>query len=439
MMRLLLLFILFIYEFRAGAQPVRELKIGDTLPSIDVLLMTKGETKNVRLSSLYHSKFLIIDFWASWCGACIRAIRDGDSVAKAFGEKIKLVPVTYENSQVVEAFIKNNPLLRQLDIDYVVGDSLLMGGYFTFDILPHQVWVDSLGVVKAIGYPDEMTSGNLRDFISCQTLNIEEKRDEIDFDYSKPLATGDSSLLYRSVLTPYKTGLMNMIGSFSKAYVKDQGMDRFLVINKDILSIFYAIFSQSQGNISMNRVELHIRDSMALSPYLMQNFPNRKMIKKYSYCYEMILPDKKPIEEFYRNLLSDLNRLFPFTATMEKRKKACWVIVNRQKHLNPGRSNSSDALIWQNGFIKRLCNQTMDVLTNYLDKEMDSVPVVDRTGFKTSFDLDIDVRIEEGSRFFDIGRIQKSLREKGFDLIRSKQMVDVLVIREKKARKPGRK
>lgn len=81
----------------------------------------------------------------------------------------------------------------------------------------------------------------------------------------------------------------------------------------------------------------------------------------------------------------------------------------------------------------------MDVLTNYLDKEMDSVSVVDRTGFKTSFDLDIDVRIEEGSRFFDIGRIQKSLREKGFDLIRSKQMVDVLVIREKKARKPGRK
>lgn len=427
--------ILIICYMVVNSQSLKELKVGDTVPPLNVQVLSGNETKTVSLSSFYKKKYLIIDFWATWCGACIRAIFKGDSVKAKFRDKLNLLPITYQDNQTISSFLDQSPKLRGLNLEYVVGDSVLMGGYFKFTILPHQVWIDTSGVVRAISYPDELTFENIKTFIEGGEPGVEEKMDIVEFDLSKPLPTNDSLFLYRSVLTPYKNGLLNVIGTFNEAYNKNTRIQRFLAINKDLLSIFYAIYSRNQGNISMSRVELDIRDSMALSPFLVDSFPERKNIRNNSYCYELILPEKLPKSVFYSRLLTEVNNLFPFTASIERRNRECWVIVNRNSNLNPKKGKGSPGILYQAGFIRTICNQTMDVLTEYLDKEMDSIPVVDETNFLSSFDLDIDVQIKEGSRYFDIEKIRSSLQGYGFDLIRSERMIDILVIREKKGQK----
>ena len=114
------------------------------------------------------------------------------------------------------------------------------------------------------------------------------------------------------------------------------------------------------------------------------------------------MPNKISGSLFYNYLLDDLNRLFPYKASIEKRQKPCWVIVNRNKTLNPSTKGMPSKLIWEKGFIKYLCNQTMDVLATYLNWEMDSIPVHDETKFKGAFDLELEAGSSQFSKYLNI-------------------------------------
>ena len=89
-----------------------------------------------------------------------------------------------------------------------------------FRILPHEVWIDTKGIVRAITFADEITYESLKNFINNKSLSLPEKVDDISFDISEPLKVADDAFLYRSILTHYKPGLMNTIGAFTLALCK---------------------------------------------------------------------------------------------------------------------------------------------------------------------------------------------------------------------------
>lgn len=433
----LMVLLCFIVNTTQG-QSLKQLNIGDTLPSINVSYLNGGNLETRPLASFYKDNFLIIDFWANWCGACIRGMAAADSVSKKFNGAIKILPVTYQDKETIHNFVQKNEILNKLHLNYVVNDSVLMGGYFKFVELPHEVWIDTNGVVKAITYADEISTESVTNFINNKPLLLPEKKDVLSYDYSKPLPVENDSFLYRSILTHFKRGFPNSIGSLTAAYIKGRKVDKFTAINKDILSMFYAAYSESAPYLFMNRVELHVSDTLSLSPFLKYNYPDRKSIEQNSFCYELFLHEKISRPLFYTYLLEDLNRLFPFTASIEKRKKSCWIVTNKNKALNPITKGMRSKMIWKEGFLKVLNNQTMDVLVSYLNWEMDSIPVIDESKFKDSFDLELNATYNDSpGGHLDIEKIRKSLNKYGFDLQKSTRMIDVLVIKEKYKKKPA--
>ena len=431
----LMVLLCFIVNTTQG-QSLKQLNIGDTLPSINVSYLNGGNIETLPLANFYKDNFLIIDFWANWCGACIRGMAAADSVSKKFNGAIKILPVTYQDKETIYNFVQKNEILNKLHLNYVVNDSVLMGGYFKFVILPHEVWIDTNGIVRAITYDDEVTDESVKKFINIEPLSLPVKKDVLSYDYSKPLKVEDDSFLYRSILTHYKPGLLNSIGTLTAAYIKGKKIDKFTAINKDILSMFYAAYSEGP-NLFMNRIELHINDTIALSPFLKYINPDRKIIGQNSFCYELVLPEKISKPLFYTYLLEDLNRLFPYKASIEKRKKVCWIVTNKNKALNPSTKGMPSKMIWKEGFLKDLNNQTMDVLVSYLNWEMDSIPVIDESKFKGSFDLELDATPNNHGSYLDSKKIRKSLNKYGFDLQKAFRMVNVLVIKEKYKKKPA--
>lgn len=432
MKKIIFALILCIVFYQAKSQNIKTLGIGDTLPLINVQVINGDQVEIRPLSSFYKNTFLILDFWANWCGPCIAAIAEADSVAKKFNGQVNVLPITYQDAGTIRNFIKSNSMLNKLELNYVTNDTVLMGRQISFKILPHEVWIDTNGIIKAITYPDEITPENIEKFIQKETLTMIEKLDILDFDLSKPLSDANNDFLYRSILTTYKQGVSNSIGAFVPAYIKEEKIQKFSGINVDLLSLFYAAYSHSKPYLYFNRIELNIRDSVALSPFLKENNPSRKLLMKNTYCYELILSEKISQDIFYSYLLQDLNRTSKYKASIVKRKKECWIIVNTSKSNNPPLSALTSRLIWERGTLKSMENISMEVLQYYLNWNM-KLPVIDETGFRQPFDMDFNFKAinVEDVVAFDIESVKSSLRKYGFDIKKGKRYVDILVIDEK--------
>lgn len=418
---------------KTTAQIPQELKIGDTLPPLHVTFLTADGVRSVPLKSLYKDNFLIIDFWATWCASCIKAMADADSIAKQFNGKIVILPVTYEDEKRVRTFVQKSKILKKLDHSYVVNDSLLMGGYFKFVTVPHEVWIDTIGVIRAITYPDQLTTVNLQLFVQNGKISLPEKREDVTFDVlQQKLPVNNDSFLYRSVLTKYQSQLQNMVGTLEEPYKNDVKLNRFIAINQNILRLFYSAYSKGYaGRIEFKRMELVVKDSIALFPSFGNDQIPRSTREENTFCYELVLPANVSEKKFYAFLLDDLNRLFSYEGVIEKRMKSCWVIITKDRKKNPSTLGGKPKLVWKNGFLTELINQRMDVLTTYLDWNMDALRVIDESGFKGQFDMDLAAEVNHSTGYLNVQKIRTSLRRYGFDLILDRRLIDILVIREK--------
>jgi thiol-disulfide isomerase/thioredoxin len=425
--------LIFILAFKvATSQTLKGLKIGDTLPPVMVTYLDGKETRQAEISSFYKSKFLVLDFWATWCAACLRAMPEADSIINEFNGKIKFLPVTYEDRKTVREFASKNKILSKHKFQLVVEDSLMMGGYFKFSVLPHQVWIDTNGIVRAITYPDQLSYRNLLSFISNDQILAEEKIDNVEFNPSKPFKdTG--SFLYRSLLTHHKPGIGSYIGAPGRPYDDRFRINRFYAINHSLLDLYYAALSHLDGFLNFIRIELNVRDSVTLYPYFNNSGkPSRSLIKQHCFCYELIFPEKVTKKLFYAYMLDDLNRFSKFHGSIEKRQRRCWILVNKDKTKNPPMTTGEPKQRWALGFMSRMENQPLNLLTVYLNWNME-LPVVDETGFEgqTCMDLDITADATKEGIYLNVEKVKKSLNKYGFDIVEAERSVDVLVIREK--------
>ena len=433
MKRIVIAFIECLLCFCLNGQAVKPVGIGDKVPDVMLTIIEKDSVRQVSLKSLYQQQHLIIDFWATWCTSCIRGIAGADSVLKEFNNEVMVLPVTYEDIVTVKRFTAKNKVLSNLKLLYGVNDTILMGKAIPFRVLPHEVWINKDGIIKAITYPDEVTKDNITAFVNDEQLNVEGKVDEMEFDFGKPLAFRNNKFMYRSILGPYKEGVSSFTVSSPNAVAYQSGtrLNRFMMTNTSVLGLYYAAYSQSRENIKISRVDMHVRDPKAVNPYLDKNV-NRKWKWEHLYCYELILPGAVAKDELFAAVFEELNRCLAYRGTVESRLTDCFVLVNTDPGKNPCSKGDKPRLSWEAGVLKKLVNKKMDMLTEYLNWNME-MPVVDESGITEAIDMEIEVHpiLKEGEVVFELEPLRKSLMQYGLDLVKKKRVVPFLMIRDK--------
>lgn len=108
------------------------------------LLVEKGLTPEPKR----EGKFVLIDFWATWCGPCRKAIPELNALQKKFGDKLVVIGISDEKEDAVKAM--KEPAMNYsvaIDTQARTKKALEVNG------IPHLILIDPQGIVKWEGFP----------------------------------------------------------------------------------------------------------------------------------------------------------------------------------------------------------------------------------------------------------------------------------------------
>lgn len=182
--------LLFLFQASSFAQP-KPLQPGDTLPANILASVTAALNPHPtpRIPSPASripptaSRLILLDFWATWCGSCLKKFPLLDSLQQQFGAQLKVILVnsrsTGDDADKIIAFFtkRKNSNGRPFQFPLLIADTVLKN-YFPHTILPHYVWIHKNIFIAATG-PAEITAANISAVISGLPVSLQTKNDSL--------------------------------------------------------------------------------------------------------------------------------------------------------------------------------------------------------------------------------------------------------------------
>lgn len=104
--------------------------------------------RTVRLSEL-RGKKVLLNFWATWCGPCVREIPELTEVyAELRGENFEMLSITADDPGTLQRFAKNNPM----NYPVVLDPTGAAHEAFRVRLFPTMVWIDEQGNIESFGH-----------------------------------------------------------------------------------------------------------------------------------------------------------------------------------------------------------------------------------------------------------------------------------------------
>ena len=93
-------------------------------------------------------KFVLVDFWATWCGPCRKAIPELNELQKQFKDQLVVIGISSETEEKVKAM--KAPVIEYtsaIDTKKTMNKALEVQG------IPHVILIDPQGIVRWEGFP----------------------------------------------------------------------------------------------------------------------------------------------------------------------------------------------------------------------------------------------------------------------------------------------
>ncbi|MGA6118307.1 TlpA family protein disulfide reductase [Sphingobacterium anhuiense] len=414
---------------------IAELKIGDQVPDILIDNIINNDKRSIHTSD-YKDRLLVLDFWERSCSTCIASMPKLDSLQRVFGDRIKLLSVTWESEAHIVDFFNKNRFLKEYNPPVhraSAVDDRILRSYFRYQTNPHVIWIYKGRVIAITGY-EHITSANIQEVLDGKTVNWPLKNDSFDPMYPLMRLDGLSTEVVDSPYYGYSvlTGTSNsmQIGLGGLFYKQDtvRNSSRLAFFNQDLSHIYQMLLYATKPLVTVE----DMRKDATKTPYLPH--PARRILevkdlsrfrnvdqenqvvwdRKNHFCYEMEQHGLVDKQALIKQALIDLNNRFGLNGRYEKRKVKCLVIIKTDQPLTDtlpkGKGGMSiPALVMMN-----------------LDYTQKFPPAVNETGL--GFEVEFNMMPDDGT----LAGFRKEMQRHGLDLIEAEREIEVLVISDAK-------
>ncbi len=403
----------------------KSVKVGEPLP--DNFWTTSFQVVNHPQKTLDLSddknKLILLDFWNTWCSACLKAFPKMEQLKEQFGDKVKILAVSNQDRQILEKFFASKNGQRFNNVVSVAGDQLFHS-LFPHQGVPYVVWIKDgklLSTTDGAQVNENTISKVLGGESSGLQTVIQMSRERPlmlseDFDREKGL-----SMINYSLFAKGRIRGMGFGSGFRRSGNQIYGRQ---FTNLSLLEIFSTladeIFQMRKESFSEKRRIVEVQNTTLLD-YIKK--ADGSVEDSNLYSYEYIVPLSKA-DLLYPLMLKNLSEYADYKATIEKRRVRCIVLK---------RTSSIDKLTTKGGSTRFSFSMTGTTLKNAsiykLVNNLNAIPtvilpIVDDTGITGNVDLTM-------GAISDVPSIRRALSKYDLDLQEEEREIDMLIIRDK--------
>ena len=414
-------------------------EVGKPMPELTIHNIKYFPKKSARISD-FKGKWLLLDFWSIYCGACIERFPNINEMQEKLGDSIQTLLVGIQDErELIEPmyakFRERQHLVMPCAFDSNLANRLNIGA------VPHSILIDNKGIVRCIA-----SSFNMADIEGFLTGNPpmlssysrwihemnNEREEHYDFNYQEPLLINnnggnDTDFLFRSILSKWDRNLHHQYVPLKITQNIING--RFQVLGVPLEWLYnYAFFGQRDWDF--HDTTRYGKDFVY--PILeIEDSSRFKYSYKYSqniYSYSLSLPPGLCTEQSIKRALQrELEACFGFETKLETRDCPCWKLIAnegaREKLKTKVKIPYYRQLAYRTGFIAG--NYSFKSLVDWIRVNQQNKVVLDAAGIDGNIDISMDCIPT------DFSDLKNVLHQNGLELVPSKVPMRVVVIRDK--------
>lgn len=301
------------------ASSQNELVVGKMAPNINITdyIFNTPSDKN------FKNKFILLEFWATWCGPCLEEVPSLNKLQEKFKSKkdFVFISITNEKPDKVLRTLKRIPF-NSIVVSDQTGKTFKNfiedkdGSYS----IPKTILIDNKGIVKWIGSPYDLNDLILDKFINMKGLSVLDNsinNRPPDPIFIKPSEEKITDIAYKMIYneaTLYSFTLLNgNKNEFNMNFNNLRAEGLYFDLNKNLISIIsnlsnvlesqiilpenlkeqnYSLFFKNKNFITENESKLDIKINLLKSLHLTEN-----VIHKKTDVYVLKVKNKNKLEE----------------------------------------------------------------------------------------------------------------------------------------------